>query len=75
MDATVCPGCRLSVVPIKLFDRSPRTGKPYLLTRCPRERCGFFIDIEDYTGKSVPPQGDKKPDPGDGGRSFWRYGL
>lgn len=75
MEQMVCPGCNLSVVPIKLFDRSPKTGKPYLLTKCPRERCGRFIDIEDYTGKPVPPAGQKKSGPSDDGRSFWRYGL
>lgn len=75
MDAMVCPNCRLSIVPIKLFDRSPKTGKPYLLIQCPRERCKFFIDIEDYTGKSIPPKSKEKPEPDDNGRSFWRYGL
>lgn len=71
----ICPGCKLAVDPIKLFDRSPKTGKPYLLVRCPRERCGRFIDIEDYTGKSVPPSDKKKPEDGDKSRSFWRYGF
>lgn len=72
--ATICPGCNLSVEPIKLFDRSPKTNKPYLLTRCPRERCGFFIDIEDWTGKPTP-KNKEKSDDGDQRRSFWRYGL
>lgn len=73
--ATICPGCHLSVEPIKLFDRSPKTGKPYLLTRCPRERCGYFLDVEDYTGKSVPPESKKKPGDNIERRNFWRYGL
>lgn len=73
--AIICPGCNLSVEPIRLFDKSPKTGKPYLLTRCPRERCGFFIDIQDYTGKFVPPEKknvekDELPK-----KSYWRYGL
>lgn len=73
--ATICPGCNLAVEPIKLFDRSKTTGKPYLLTKCPRERCGFFIDIEDYTGKAVPPANKKKSSEDDSRRTFWRYGL
>ena len=75
MDSIVCPGCGQRISPIKVFDRSPKTGKPYLLTQCPRERCKFFIDLEDYTGKAVPTQHKEKPADGDSGRSFWRYGL
>jgi len=73
----VCPGCNLSVDPIRVFDRSPRTGKGYLITKCPRERCGFNIDIEEWSGKRVPPPPPDKKKPGDGddGRSFWKYGF
>lgn len=70
--ATHCPGCGQSVDPIRIFDRSPKTGKPYLIVQCPRERCKFNIDIEPYTGKPAP-KVDEKPD--DTGRSFWRYGM
>jgi hypothetical protein len=76
--SVVCPGCGNRIEPIYIFDRSPATKKPYLIVRCPRERCGFNIDIEDYTGprKKHPenPQGDKGNGK-DGGKSFWRYGL
>lgn len=74
MESTVCLGCGYRVTPIKLFDRDPKTNKPYLLTQCSRDSCKFFIDIEDYTGKSVP-KNKKEPGDGNSGRSFWRYNL
>lgn len=81
MDAKkmVCPGCNLSIEPIYVFDRSPKSKQPYLITKCPRERCGFNIDIEEYTGQRKKHTDDKpernKDIGGDGGKSFWRYGL
>lgn len=76
MDSTVCPGCGLRVEPIRTFERSPKTGKVWTIVKCPRERCGFNIDIEEeYTRPPKPPVDKKKSDPGDGGRSFWRYGI
>lgn len=78
-ESMVCPGCNYRIEPIYIFDRSPKTKKPYLIVRCPRERCGFNIDIEDYTGqrkkRSEDKQGRDKDIGGDGGKSFWRYGL
>lgn len=73
----VCPGCNFRIEPIYIFDRSPKTKKPYLITKCPKSSCGFNIDIEDYTGPrrkrlNDPPRPD---DGGEGGKSFWRYGL
>lgn len=73
--STVCPGCGYRVEPIYIFDRSPRTKKPYLITQCPRERCKFNIDITDYTGQRKKGAEDNKKDDGEGGKSFWRYGL
>lgn len=74
----VCPGCNLRIEPIYVYDRSPKTKKPYLILRCPRERCGFNIDIEEYIGQR-PKRAENKQERdkgvgGDGG-SFWRYGL
>lgn len=70
----ICQGCGYRVETVKIFDRSKKTGKPYLLTKCARESCGFFADIEDYTGKSVPPQNKSESGVGDEkrGRGFWR---
>lgn len=74
----VCPGCNLSIEPIYVYDRSPKTKKPYLILRCPKERCGFNIDIEEYIGqrpKRVENNEKKSKDVGGDGGSFWRYGL
>lgn len=74
----VCPGCGFRVTPIYIFDRSPKTKKPYLITRCPKSSCNFNIDIEDYTGKPRrrPEDNKKDNDNGEnGGKSYWRYGL
>lgn len=75
----VCPGCGYRIEPIFIYDRSPKTKKPYLITKCPKERCGFNIDIEEYVGQRKKriennPERDKDIG-GDGGKSFWRYGL
>lgn len=78
-ESMVCPGCNLRIEPIYIFDRSPKSGKPYLIVRCPRERCGFNIDIEDYTGPRKKHTDDKSPRAkdigGDGGKQGWRFGL
>jgi len=78
-ESMVCPGCGFRIEPIYIFDRSPKTGKPYLIVRCPRERCSFNIDIEDYTGPRKKRAEDKpqksKDIGGDGGKSGWRFGL
>lgn len=44
----ICPGCNQRVEPVKSFENSPKTGKQWVITRCPRERCGFNLDIESY---------------------------
>ena len=46
MDATVCKGCNLSIIPIRIFGQSKKSKQWWLITKCPRERCGFNIDIE-----------------------------
>ena len=79
-ETMVCPGCNLRIEPIYVYDRSPKTKKPYLILRCPRERCGFNIDIEEYIGQRPKRLENKPPDRskdigGDGGKSFWRHGL
>lgn len=63
---TICPGCQLSVDPIRIFEKSPKANKWWRITRCPRERCAFNIDLDacDY-----PPGGEDKKD---GRRSFWK---
>ena len=73
----VCPGCGLRIEPIYVFDRSPKTRKPYLITKCPRERCGFNIDIEDYVGQRKKRSEDNKREDGgeNGRRPGWRFGL
>lgn len=71
----ICPGCHTSVEPIFVFERSPRTKKPYLITKCPKERCGFNIDIADYTGQRKKRIADKPRENDKGGESAWRYGL
>lgn len=73
--ATICPKCNLSVDPLRVFDRSKASGKEYIILRCPRERCGFNIDIEEYISKPLPPADKKKSSKKDGGGSFWRYDV
>lgn len=73
--STVCPGCGYRIEPIYIFDRSPKTKHPYLITKCPKERCGFNIDIEEYVGQRKKHFEDNKKENGEGGRSGWRYGL
>lgn len=72
---TICPGCHTSIDPIFIVERSPRSKRPYLITKCPRERCGFNLDIEDYTGQRKKRASDKPKDNDKRGESGWRYGL
>ncbi len=60
----ICPGCRLSIDVIKIFERSPKTGKEWLISRCPRERCSYNLDIE-----AAPIR--RKTDPENGTSYFW----
>jgi len=46
MDSTVCPGCKLRVEPIRVFECDDRTKKWWRITRCPRERCNYNLDLE-----------------------------
>lgn len=66
MEKRLCPKCQRNVEPIKVFDRSPKTKKPYLITRCSYERCKWNFDIEDYTGPKSPEREV------DDGRRFWK---
>lgn len=40
----VCLGCNLRVEPIRVTEKD-KTGKLWTITRCPRDRCNFNIDI------------------------------
>lgn len=73
---TICPGCHFSIEPIGTFAKSPKAERWWRITKCPRERCGFNIDIEscDKPGTGHPTN-KKKSNEDDDGRSFWRYGL
>lgn len=68
--AVTCPGCNLSIEPIRVFEKSTKPVKWWRITKCPRERCGFNIDIEscDKPGTST---NKEKPELDDKGRSFW----
>ncbi len=44
----ICPGCKLSVDPLDIIEKSPKNGKEWRITRCPRERCSYNIDIAPY---------------------------
>lgn len=67
--AVICGRCLLSVEPIRIFEKSPRADKWWRITRCPKERCGFNLDIEacDKPGTSVKDHKDKE----DKRRYFW----
>lgn len=83
MDSTICSGCHLRVEPIRTFEQSKKSKQWWRITKCPRERCGFNIDIEECdkpgasTGKTTiyPPPDKKKSKDDDSDRSFWNYGL
>ena len=42
------PGCNLRIEPIRVFEKSKGGKQWWRITRCPRERCGFNLDIERY---------------------------
>lgn len=66
MNSVICGGCGQRVEPTKILACSPKTKKQYWIVRCPRWRCGFNLDIEDYVPS--PKRPERKDD---GGRSFW----
>lgn len=70
--ARICSRCNRSVEPIHIYDRAKKSGRIYLITQCPHERCGFFFDAEDWTGKTVPPANKKRLDSEGKQRSIWR---
>ena len=71
MDATVCQGCGLRVEPIKVFEQSKKSKQWWRITKCPRERCGFNIDLE----QCGDPGGSPKSKTRDERRSFWNDDL
>ncbi len=66
--AVICGRCLLSVEPIRVFEKSPRSDKWWRITRCPKERCGFNLDIE---ACDKPGNGKGTKDKEDGRRYFW----
>ncbi len=66
MDATICGGCGLRIEPTKVFEKDRDDKRWWLITRCPRERCGYNIDIEPYEHP-----GNRK-DERNRNRSFWK---
>ncbi len=66
MDAMVCPGCQQRIEPIRIFEKSKRREQWWRITKCPRERCGFNIDINecDKPGVSTGAKDNRRP--------FWR---
>lgn len=71
MDAIVCQGCQLSVIPIRVFAQSKKSKQWWLITKCPRERCGFNIDLE----QCGDPGHNTKSETRDERRSFWNDDL
>src|SRR4029077_14395198 len=69
MDAIVCPGCNIRVTPIRTFERAKQSAQWWRITKCPRERCGFNIDLEKCDNPGRGPQTN------DNERSFWRDEL
>lgn len=63
---TICAGCKLRVEPITVFEKSPRSSKWWSITRCPRERCGFNIDIDEANDPN------SRPIDKGGNRYFWK---
>lgn len=61
----VCVGCGLRVSPIEVFEPDARKKTGWIITRCPRERCGFNIDIAEASDHHRSPK-DK-----DGRRYIW----
>lgn len=62
----ICPGCNLNVDPVRIFEKSLKGNKWWRITKCPRERCGFNMDLEECD-KPGPSYMKSK----EGGRSFW----
>lgn len=64
----ICGGCNLSVEPIKIFEQSKKSKQWWRITKCPRDRCGFNLDLHecDKPGTSL----ITKPE--NGGRSYWK---
>lgn len=67
MDSTVCGKCGYRVTPIRVFGRSPKTGKQWTIIKCPRESCGFNIDILEGYGKDPKNKQDRQ----DGSRGWF----
>jgi len=67
MDSLVCKGCNLSVIPIKVFGQSKKSKQWWLVTKCPRARCGFNMDLIECDD----PSDSKKSKTRIEGRSFW----
>lgn len=68
MDSTVCGGCALRVEPIKAFEKDPDGKRWWLITRCPRERCAYNIDIEPYDRPDLAGRKDGR----NKRRGFWK---
>lgn len=62
---TICLGCKLRVSPIEVFEQAPRSKKGWIITRCPRERCGYNIDIAEASDHL------RRPKDKNGRRYFW----
>lgn len=71
MDSMVCPSCNLSIEPIRVFEKSKNSAQWWRITKCPRDRCSFNIDLE----KCDSPGRNSKSKDGDKGRAIWRYGV
>jgi hypothetical protein len=71
MDTIVCPGCKLRVETIRVFEQSKKSKQWWRITKCPRERCGFNIDLAECDK----PGSSKRLDDGNDGRSFWQNEL
>ena len=67
MDATICGGCGFRVEPVGEFEKDRDGKRWWLITRCPRERCRFNIDLELYER----PIGDRKNARNER-RNFWK---
>jgi len=71
--AIICPGCNLSIEPIAIFEHDAKTKQWWRITKCPRERCSFNLDIHECDKPA--PKSTKKPIDVDDKQSGWRYGL
>lgn len=68
--ATHCPGCGMAVEPVRAFERDPATRKWWRVSKCPRERCGFNIDLDECDN----PGRNAGPGTGDRRRNVWQDG-